>query len=477
MSSLNRGVPLPLVFVILAIAAGGMGLYAYQALTKPAPESDGITELEPIELTMSLISEDKEVLQNSFAFLEKNWDERYMPMLIEVMPAVHHTVERRMKELMHEKTGVSGNFNRQQWRDYIWNRPYKAFDDYADFKKVLFRTVTWRGADERLGEYFDSSRKSIIRLDEVVHGGVARDGIPPLKNPELCTVDSLAAEYLEDSNVVFGVVANGEARCYPKRILAWHEMVKDVIGGQSFCGVYCTLCGSMIFYKTEFQGKHYELGTSGFLYRSNKLMYDHKTKSLWSTLGGKPVIGPLVGKGIALKRHHVVTTTWGKWKALHPDTKVLTTRTGHRRNYGEGVAYKSYFDNDNLMFNVPKIDKRIEKNKEPILALRFGTGESEKRLAITIAFLKKNPVYAAELAGVKFVVLTDSTGAARVYEAGDVPFKSWDGKKAAIDNNDKTWVVQPDSLTLDDKKLKRLPAHNAFWFGWSSAFPDTKVIK
>ena len=480
MSGINRGVPLPLVFVILAVAASGMGLYAYYSLSKPDQGANNTTEasyeLEPAKLGMSFLSEEPRVLRNSFTHLENNWDIRYLPILVEVLRAVHPQVEERLIKLMHDKTGVVGQFGYREWQNYLWNQPYQAFDSYADFKKEFYKTVDRRGADPRFEEYFDSSREATIRLDEVVHGGVARDGIPPLKDPELCEANSLEAEYLDDDNVVFGVVNNGEARCYPKRILAWHEMVKDVIGGTSYCGVYCTLCGSLIFYETELDGKHHELGTSGFLYRSNKLMYDHETKSLWSTLRGQPVIGPLVGKGIVLKRHHVVTTTWGKWKALHPETKVLTTRTGHQRDYSEGAAYRKYFANDALMFFVPKRDERL-LNKEPMLALRFGKGKAEKQMAITIKFLKKNPVYTDELAGVKFVVLTDPTGAARVYEQGDVAFKEWDGKSTVTDADGKTWSVSPDRLELDDRELNRLPAHNAFWFGWFAVYPDTRVVQ
>jgi len=87
-------------------------------------------------------------------------------------------------------------------------------------------------------------------------------------------------------------------------------------------------------------------------------MYDHGTKSFWSTLHGEPVVGPLVGKGIKLNRRYLVTTTWGEWKKRHPDTTVLSLQTGHRRNYGEGVAYHNYFATDQLMFTVPKIDTR-----------------------------------------------------------------------------------------------------------------------
>ena len=117
-------------------------------------------------------------------------------------------------------------------------------------------------------------------------GGVRQDAIPPLRFPKL--IDAEDATYLSNNQVVFGLMINDSARAYPKRILAWHEMVIDEVGGEPVAGVYCTLCGSMIIYKTTHRGENHELGTSGFLYRSNKLMYDKKTQSLWSTLRGNP---------------------------------------------------------------------------------------------------------------------------------------------------------------------------------------------
>ena len=101
------------------------------------------------------------------------------------------------------------------------------------------------------------------------------------------------AGYLEDGNIVFGIEINGDARAYPKRILAWHKMFTDTIGGVDIAGLYCTLCGTVIPYKTNHKGTNYTLGTSGFLYRSNKLMYEKATQSLWSTNRGTPVLGSL----------------------------------------------------------------------------------------------------------------------------------------------------------------------------------------
>jgi hypothetical protein len=95
-----------------------------------------------------------------------------------------------------------------------------------------------------------------------------------------------------------GAAIDGDVRAYPKRILAWHEMFKDRIAGRELAGVYCTLCGALIVCDSRVKGVQHELGTSGFLYHSNKLMYDHATQSMWSTLDGSPMIGRLVGQSL-----------------------------------------------------------------------------------------------------------------------------------------------------------------------------------
>lgn len=225
-------------------------------------------------------------------------------------------------------------------------------------------------------------------------------------------------------------------------------------------------------YQADFEGQHHELGTSGFLYRSNKLMYDHATKSFWSTLQGEPVVGPLVGKGIRLNRSHVVTTTWGEWKRQHPETTVLSLQTGHRRDYGEGVAYRSYFSTHELMFQVPKTDQRL-RNKDEVLALRDG----DDQLAVSADYLKRHPVYQSQVGGQNFVVLTDRAGANRVYDAGDVKFSTFDGKTVR-DTSGNQWALSEGSLKLTSgRSLERLPAHRAFWFGWFAQYPKTKLVK
>ena len=205
-------------------------------------------------------------------------------------------------------------------------------------------------------------------------------------------------------------------------------------------------------------------------------MYDHATKSLWSTLTGTPVVGALVGKGIELKTLYVVTTTWGEWKKRHPGTTVLSLDTGHVRDYREGAAYQEYFATDRLMFGVPKLDTRLA-NKAEVLALRSPDAPGEQ-LAIAADFLAANRLYHDRIGKLAFVVLTDASGANRVYESRGVTFAGWNGEAVARDRGGRGWAVTETAISgPGGETLKRLPAHRAFWFGWYSAYPKTRLVK
>ncbi|MEL7338034.1 MAG: DUF3179 domain-containing (seleno)protein, partial [Planctomycetota bacterium] len=343
------------------------------------------------------------------------------------------------------------------WYRWVWNQDLKTHPGYMRFKRELYRRI-----DPRFAEYFPDDAPATIRLDEVRWGGVRRDGIPPLKNPK--TIAAEQASYLAETDIVFGIELGGQARAYPKRILAWHEMVKDVVGGQSINGVYCTLCGSMIVYDTVFEDQHHELGTSGFLYRSNKLMYDHQTKSMWSTLRGEPVIGELVGKGIRLNPRYVVTTTWKQWRSDHPDTDVLSLETGHRRDYGEGVAYRDYFATDELMFTVPKIDKRL-KNKDDVFVVRPSGVEP---IAFSTEFLSRHPIHSLSVSDPSgghqdLTIVTDPSGASRVYRTDDVRWKRTSDHRVLLSSDGDRYTLNEGALVEEtgERRFPRVPSHRA----------------
>ena len=448
-----------------------------RAAQAPAPPEGEL----PLSLFFRLhVTYDSQDFEAVVGELRRGWRDGYAPMLLEIArfsPTDSH--RRWVFTLLEEFSGQAfdGDFDRAwQW---VWNQAIKPHPQYGLFKAALYQRI-----DPRFSTYFDDhTDDALIRLDEVRWGGVRRDGIPPLKNPEMIAADSPDAGYLADTDVVFGLEVNGDARAYPKRILAWHEMFKDEVGPPdarvSVNGVYCTLCGSMILYETvDASGTHHELGTSGFLYRSNKLMYDAATESIWSTLEGKPVIGPLVGQGIQLLTRSVVTTTWGEWKRQHPETTVLSLNTGHQRNYDEGVAYQSYFATDELMFTVPNPDRRL-KNKAEVLALRFG-GPDATPTVIDTELLAKHTIYQGELGGVGYVVFTTPGGANRVYATEGITFTQYDGERSVLSDDGRVWTLTEDRLITaagEGATRPRLPAHRAFWFGWHAAHPDTILIR
>jgi len=418
-----------------------------------------------------LVNDDPIQVNLHLKYIENNWNKNLVPMTIETLNyAQSSKVRNKLDELIKSVAPSSAHSDSNQLFQWAWNQDLTAPQGYADFKAELYSNI-----DHPFYGYFhDRQDLARIRLDEIRWGGVIQDGIPPLRNPEMISVQE--ADYLEDDNVVFGIEINGDVRAYPKRILAWHEMFTDTIGGVEIAGVYCTLCGTVIPYKTNHKGKQYTLGTSGFLYRSNKLMYDKDTQSLWSTTKGTPVVGPLVDKGIELEYESVVTTTWGEWKRRHPNTTVLSLNTGHRRDYGEGVAYNNYFSTDRLMFNTPFNDDRLA-NKREVLALRFPAAPNQQ-LAIDTDFLSKKPVYKNNIGAQSFIVLTDKTGANRVYDPKDVDFTSYDGDQTVTDANGNKWTLSESDLKSDNgQRLARLPYHRAFWFGWRAAYPETKLIK
>lgn len=424
----------------------------------------------PIDTFFLLAAVDPDQADQAEEIILDNWDDAYTSMLIELHRYVQGVwIERRIISILERGTGQKLGYDPDRWWDWIWRTNPGTHPDYAEFKASLYAFL-----DPRFEEYFDYNPPANIRLDEIRWGGVPQDGIPPLDHPTM--ISAAEADYLNDDNVVFGIALDGDARAYPKRILAWHEMFKDSIAGEHYTGVYCTLCGTMILYRSAFEGTHYELGTSGFLYRSNKLMYDHATKSLWSTFAGEPAVGPLVGRGIALERRYVVTTTWGEWLKRHPDTRVLSLDTGHERDYREGMAYRDYFATDRLMFSVPALDDRLD-NKDEVLALRFADAPGEQ-LAIEVDFLSRNRVYHDAIGDREFVVLTDRSGASRVYESGGRRFGEWDGDDAVLDESGVRWMVEEGGLVgAEGARLERLPAHRAFWFGWYAQYPETRLVR
>jgi len=271
------------------------------------------------------------------------------------------------------------------WHEaYEWQERHPEVIPHSTFRALKLRFLG--NNDKRFLSFFDAphgTREAMrIRLEEIVWGGVRYDGIPALDNPTMESAED--ADYMLDDDLVFGVEINGDARAYPLRIMGWHEMANDVVGGVPVALAYCTLCGSGILYNTTIDGfeKPLIFGSSGLLYRSNKLMFDRTTNSLWNQFGGEPVVGSLAKSTIKLEARPITITTWAAWRALHLNTTVLSLDTGYSRNYDSGVTYQEYFSSPNLMFPAAIEDESHVQRKEYVFGVRSVAASKAWPLAV-----------------------------------------------------------------------------------------------
>ena len=360
---------------------------------------------------------------------------------------------------------ITGQRFGDDWNAWmLWQESQLNLKPFEGFAQI--HADVHSGIDPSFKLFLGGDREYDIRVEEITWGGVVKDGIPALNNPKL--IAAKEADYMEPKNLVFGVKINGDARAYPLRILDWHEMFNDVIGGVPVSLAYCTLCGSGILYETRLEGYPHPLilGSSGFLYRSNKLMYDTYTHSLWNQFTGKPVAGPLVGSGIKLKVRPVVITTWEKWQQENPETRVISLNTGYKRNYGTGVAYQDYWASPDLMFPAV-VDQSSHKAKEYVFSLRGA--EIEK--AWPIKLFEGGKVINDTAGSLKLVLIGDAdTRTVRAYQSNGIDFAKSDSLDV-VSGDGKSWQVHEEALVADDgTRLERLSGHIGFWFAWSNYY-------
>ena len=237
-------------------------------------------------------------------------------------------------------------------------------------------------------------------------------------------------------------------------------------------------------YSTTVDGEVLSFGTSGFLYQSNKLMYDRRTRSLWHQFRGEPVTGTLADSGIVLDVIPVTLTTWGEWLASHPDTTVLDVETGVYPGYrylsesDPGSFYFDYRARPGTMFPVATRSKALP-TKVQVLGLTLNGRERAYSFGMLAA---REPVINDELGGINLVVVTPGIGGGpRAYHRGDIVFSEVvreAGTDLLLDESGDRWRLEEDALvhtTDDSQRLPRLPSRNAYWFGWYGFYPNTEV--
>lgn len=331
----------------------------------------------------------------------------------------------------------------------------------------------------------DWSKRS-IDLNELLVGirGVSdsRDAIPPIDDPRFESVAE-ADEWLEDREPVALLELNGEARAYPLRILTWHEIVNDVVAGTPVAVTFCPLCNSAVGFDRTVDGRVLRFGVSGLLRKSDLVMWDDATVSLWQQITGEAIVGEMTGTQLELIPTPLIS--WGQFKQRFPEGLVLSRDTGFARQYGVN-PYQGYDSTAQPFLFTEEVDDRF-----PAMERVVGVTINGANKAYPFSVLADEMVVNDELGGQPIVVFWGAAdtasaldnptisegravgvGVAYMRTVGDraLTFESAGEDLFADVETGTTWDLLGNAIDgpLAGEKLRPAVHTNHFWFAWAA---------
>ncbi|MEO1238861.1 MAG: DUF3179 domain-containing (seleno)protein [Pseudomonadota bacterium] len=426
-----------LVALLPAVPAAQPGPSAHQGDALAPPVTAALGQL----LSASLSQADWDTTDTAmFDTLAASGDPRLGWVLVDMMrftwrPAFRAALVDTVGHLL--EIDIDTAFKRAGFTDHLIAGDVPAYPGYLDHKRAIY--TQYLPGLERIFAPGDIDWHQVstggVNIDARPFGAPASpcDCIPAIDTPEVTSVK--AATWLADDAIVFGVSVGDAHRAYPRRIMEVREMVNDTLGGRHLGIPYCTLCGAAQAFYTDDMPPGVArpiLRTSGLLIRSNKVMYDLNTYSVFDTFRGRAVTGPLAEAGVRLTPVTVITTTWRDWKAAHPDTTVLIEADALGRDYD----LRNTRDAGGPIFPIGDVDPRLGVHDD-VLGAISPAGQP-------VAFLR-----AAALAGLQSGAKVSLDGVELVLDAGGLKAQGPDGAD--------------------------LGSHQAFWFAWSQFYPQTSV--
>jgi len=298
------------------------------------------------------------------------------------------------------------------------------------------------------------------------------DAIPPIDRPVYG--DASAGDWLAPDDLVLGYVTGGQAYAYPFKILNYHEIVNDDLGGVPVLISYCPLCRSAIVYDRRVDGDVLSFGNTSALYESDLVMVDRTTGSYWWQVAGTAIVGPLTDA--ALEPLPSVVATWTDWASLHPETMVLTRSTGFSRPY-ERDAFAGYADIiDSGRFPFPVGEAARDARLRPS-ALVVGVVINEVARAYPVENLI-DPIN-DEVGGNEIVVFPTEGGATvfgAVVDGETLRFELRNGDFVDVETGS-VWTSSGVAVSgaRQGATLTPFPSRTTFWFAFVGAFPDVEL--
>jgi protein-disulfide isomerase len=321
-------------------------------------------------------------------------------------------------------------------------------------------------------------------FEEVVSGGVGRDGIPPLDAP-LFDDQATADLWLQPQSPVISVQLGDIARAYPLAILTRHEIANDMIGEIPIAVTFCPLCNSAIVFDRRVEGHTLRFGVSGFLRNSDLIMWDDITQSWWQQLTGEGIVGTYTGTLLDIVPSQVVG--YGAFKEQYPDGEVLSSQG---RSYGTN-GYVGYDSSAQPFLFTGVIDNRLFATARVLgvnlnsVAVAYPFDNLSEELVINdtvgetdvVALWQSGSVSALDAADIDS---SKDVGMAGLFERAlndqTLTFSA-NGDAIVDDQTGSTWNIFGTAISGDlaGSQLQQINAFPHFWFAWAAFYSDTQL--
>ncbi len=338
---------------------------------------------------------------------------------------------------------------------------FSCKDEVPDF--TIFDLTKVDGGCHDLGNGFS------IPSDQVVGGGVGKDGIPSIDNPQFITVGQV--DFLTDDELVLGIKIGDEVKLFPHRIMDKHEVANDEISGYPVTVTFCPLTGTGIIWPRPPDTTY---GVSGFLYNSNLIAYDRKTDSYFSQMFSIGITGPNMCKSTG--HIQAIETTWETWKTWFPESQILSTQTGFIRNY-ESLPYSKTQQETSLPdFPVNNVDERLPNYRRV-----FGIVISNQAKVFDINdFSEKGKLISDFFNGRPLVVVGNSKQNFVVafypqLNGSKVTMQFEDGN--LTDDTGNLYNIFGEVVEGPDTgaRLESPPYYTGYWFAWAAFYPELEL--
>jgi hypothetical protein len=218
-----------------------------------------------------------------------------------------------------------------------------------------------------------------VDFSEILSGGPPKDGIPSIDKPQFSAATGV--DNIPGTEPVIRLEINGDLRAYPLRVMTWHEIVNDTVGGVPVAVTYCPLCNSAIVFERIVDGRETTFGTTGKLRNSDLVMYDRATESWWQQFTGEAIIGSQTGA--ALKMLPVRVVSFDEFRRESGEGKVLMPELASRP-YGNN-PYDGY---DGRSAPYPFFTGKMPEGINP-MARVIVVRDAGKVMAVSLAMVRE----------------------------------------------------------------------------------------